>query len=247
MITLLDELSQCDHSWQDALSDQRELLCEIEAFLVEKETQGPVYPVRGNRLAALKSTSLSDVKAVIMAQDPYPTAINGEPNAMGLALSVRKGMKIPASLKNMYKELYDSLGIPSADHGDLTKWAKQGVLLLNVLLTIDEGVPKSHLKSGWREFTNAVISCVVSKSTPVVFLSFGRDSHACIPFFEEKGHPVVKTSHPSPLGARKQGKNGSFPAFLGSNCFALTNEHLRGAGCQPIDWSLENTQGELLC
>tara|TARA_B100000949_G_scaffold204581_1_gene194263 strand:- start:448 stop:1176 length:729 start_codon:yes stop_codon:yes gene_type:complete len=236
-LSLIDELRACG-AWFDALSCQHERLERIDAFLRKKETEGTVYPPRGLRLNALRHTPLNNVKAVIVAQDPYPSEDNGVPNAMGLALSVWPGVKVPASLRNMYKELERSLNIPQAEHGDLSQWAGQGLLLWNVLLTLDAGVPKSHKGTEWQAFTDAVLQCLCENNKQVVFLSFGRDSHAFSGVFEKFGNPVIKTSHPSPLGARKAAKDGSFVAFMGSGCFAQANDLLKQAGREPMNWNL---------
>jgi uracil-DNA glycosylase len=138
---LIDELKLCG-PWFDALQDQHDRLNRIDDFLLEKETCATVYPPRGQRLAALSNCSLEKVSVLVVAQDPYPGEDHGEPNAMGLALSVKEGVRLPASLKNIYKELSRSLGITPSLSGDLRPWANQGVLLWNVLLTVDAAILK---------------------------------------------------------------------------------------------------------
>lgn len=240
-MTLMDELALCG-DWFPALQHKLPLLESLERFLVEREKQCPVYPRRGERLRALRHTPLSHVKVLILAQDPYPGEDKGEPNAMGLALSVRKGVKVPASLRNMYKELALSTSFNAPSHGDLSEWSMQGVLLWNVVLTLDAGVSKSHARAGWEEFTQAVVECIAKQPDHVVFLSLGRDSHAYASLFDLPNKSVIKTSHPSPLGATKAAKDGSFPAFMRSNCFVMVNQYLVASGRPPVNWSLnENT------
>lgn len=239
-MTLMDELALCG-DWFVALQDQLPVLEALERFLVEREKSGPVYPRRGERLNALRLTPLSSVRVLMLAQDPYPGEDNGEPNAMGLALSVRKGVKIPASLRNIYKELSKSTPFQAAGHGDLSAWSRQGVLLWNVVLTLDAGVSKSHERAGWESFTQAVVRLIAEQDRNVVFLSLGRDSHAYAPILEAAGKSVIKTSHPSPLGATKSAKDGTFPSFMGSNCFVKVNEYLTASGLTPVDWSLDET------
>jgi uracil-DNA glycosylase len=239
MKSLLEELRECG-SWYDALKDYHTLLEEIDVKLLERELDNEVLPVRGQRLKALSLTPLENVKALVVAQDPYPGKDGVRPHAMGLAFSVHKEIKVPASLKNIYKELAESEGVATSHHGDLRKWAMQGVLLWNVLLSLDAGESMSHKKLGWKTFTEGVIKVVASQAEPMVFLSFGRQSHAFSYLFEESEHLVVKTSHPSPLGARKSSKDGSFVAFIGSGCFGKANSFLKKNNRTEIDWSLDD-------
>jgi uracil-DNA glycosylase len=236
-VTLLEELELCGE-WYGALSSSHDLLREIEKKLVAKEALGDVYPRRGERLAALKLTPLRSLKLLIMAQDPYPGKDGETPNAMGLAFSVRQGVKIPASLKNMHKELNadPQLKVEIPKHGDLTSWAEQGVLLWNVLLTLDAGEPMSHKKIPWGEFTQAVINVIAMNSPQLVFLSFGRESHKYAENFNSPKQRVIKTSHPSPLGWTKSAKDGSFVAFQGSRCFSIANKHLTAHHQFEIKW-----------
>ncbi len=236
---LIEELEQSS-KWFDALSAQKDRLCRIDKYLSDKEAAGAVYPKAGRRLAALVETPLDQIKSVWLAQDPYPKdhVINGEvvPAAMGLALSTLPGVPIQRSLKNMYKELGDDLGYPMPTSGDLTSWARQGVLLWNVVLTLDAGVSKSHVKSEWALFTKAVLNVANEKAPPFVFLSMGGDSHKMAEFIDTQRHRIIKTSHPSPLGARKTSKDGSFCAFMGSKCFSRINAELKSLGRSEIDW-----------
>lgn len=240
-MNLIEELEQSP-IWFDALSDQKERLRRIDRYLSDREKLGPVYPNAGNRLAALIETPLDQIKSMWLAQDPYPKdhVINGEvvPAAMGLALSTLPGVPIQRSLKNMYKELEDDLGYPMPNSGDLTSWARQGVLLWNVVLTLDAGVSKSHIKSEWSMFTEAVLNVVNEKAPPFVFLSMGGDSHKMAGLIDTQRHRIIRTSHPSPLGARKTSKDGSFCAFMGSKCFSRINTELKSLGRSGIDWRM---------
>ncbi len=188
-----------------------------------------VFPPVDLRFKAFELTPLEQVKVVLVGQDPYfrPS------QAMGLSFSVPKGVKVPPSLKNIYRELSDSGMGTVPDHGDLTHWAEQGVLMLNTALTVVEGKAGSHLKKGWLEFTQQVITLLNAQPQPIVFVAWGAFAHkVCDPM--RAPHCVIRTSHPSPLGARKG--NAQIPAFLGSDCFRAINEQLKQWGHAPIQW-----------
>ena len=185
-----------------------------------------IYPPRDDIFAALKNTSFKDVKVVIVGQDPY----HGEGEAMGLSFSVPDGIKLPPSLKNIYKELEDDLGIKPVDSGDLTKWTKEGVLLLNATLTVVKDTPNSHSKIGWDRFTDYVIKKINSKEEPVVFILWGNFARSKKEFITNPKHLVIESAHPSPFSAR----NG----FFGSKPFSKTNEFLKKNGIKEIDWNL---------
>ena len=185
-----------------------------------------IYPPKENIFAALKNTSFEDVKVVIVGQDPY----HGEGEAMGLSFSVPNGIKLPPSLKNIYKELYDDLGIKPSLSGDLTKWTKEGVLLLNATLTVVKDTPNSHSKLGWDRFTDYVIKKLNTKETPVVFILWGNFARSKKEFITNPKHLVIESAHPSPFSAR----NG----FFGSRPFSKTNEFLKKNGIKEIDWTL---------
>nr|WP_319485939.1 uracil-DNA glycosylase [uncultured Cohaesibacter sp.] len=233
MMTLLDELDACD-GWREALAGERQRLAGLEAWLAEEEQQYQVLPERGLRLNALRRTSLEDVRVVITGQDPYPGLEGSVPHAMGLSFSVPEGVKPPRSLNNIYKELADDCGLVPPPHGDLSAWAEQGVLMLNSTLTLRQGEPASHAKKGWEAFTASVLACVNQASAPVVFLAWGKHSHKLAADIDEGRHAVIRTSHPSPLGARKAGAD--FDAFIGSRCFSRANRFLREQGRGEIDW-----------
>lgn len=185
-----------------------------------------IYPPRENIYAAFKNTPYKDVKVVIVGQDPY----HGEGEAMGLSFSVPKGIKLPPSLKNIYKELEDDLGIKPSLSGDLTKWTKEGVLLLNSTLTVVKDTPNSHSKMGWDKFTDYIIKKINKKEEPVVFILWGNFARSKKEFITNPKHLVIESAHPSPFSAR----NG----FFGSKPFSKTNDYLIKNNIKPIDWDL---------
>ena len=186
-----------------------------------------VYPIKENIFAALKLTPYNKVKVVIMGQDPY----HGEGEAHGLSFSVMDGIKLPPSLKNIYKELYDDLGIVPANTGNLTKWAKEGVLLLNSTLTVVKDTPNSHSKLGWRILTDYIIKKLNEREEPIVFILWGAFARSKKEFITNKRHLVIESAHPSPFSAR----NG----FFGSKPFSKTNEFLIKNKIEPIDWDIK--------
>lgn len=191
----------------------------------EYETK-TVYPLKENIFNALKLTSYSDTKVVIMGQDPY----HGEGEAHGLSFSVQEGIKLPPSLKNIYKEMESDLGIVPSKKGDLTKWAKEGVLLLNSTLTVIKDTPNSHSKLGWDKFSDYVIRVLNEKETPVVFILWGNFARSKKSLITNSKHLVLESAHPSPFSAR----NG----FFGSKVFSKTNDFLVKNGEKPIDWKI---------
>lgn len=186
-----------------------------------------VFPARENIFQALEATELSDVRAVIIGQDPYH-----EPEqAHGLAFSVLpEQKKLPPSLKNIYKELNAELGIPVPATGYLMPWAKRGVLLLNSVLTVRMGEPRSHAKLGWQTFTDGVISLIDRQKQPVVYLLWGNDAIKKKELLKNPGHLVLTAAHPSPLSASR--------GFFGCGHFLKVNEYLRKSGSEEIDWAL---------
>lgn len=196
----------------------------------EEDAGRVIYPPRGSRLAALGLTPLEDVRCVILGQDPY----HGPGQANGLAFSVAPGVRVPPSLVNIYKELENDLGIARPAHGDLSKWARQGVLLLNNTLTVAAGQAGSHAGRGWDEITDACVAAVATSGQPTVFILWGshaRKKAARVPALGRVSHHLVLTSvHPSPLSAH----NG----FFGSRPFSQTNSFLEANGRGTIDWSL---------
>lgn len=199
------------------------------AYLAQRAAAGALmYPPRPFR--ALELTPLSDVRVVILGQDPY----HGIGQAHGLAFSVNDGVKLPPSLRNIFKELRRDLGAPPPMSGSLEPWARQGVLLLNTVLTVEEGAPASHAKRGWEELTDSLISTVARDAAPKVFLLWGAQAQAKRGLIEAAGaHLVLTANHPSPLSATR----GPAP-FMGCGHFSAANAWLRQRGLSAIDWSL---------
>lgn len=229
----------CIKSWADCLPPMKNLLDEIEVNVRHISSQELILPSFDMIFNAFKYTTFDDVSAVIIGQDPYHQTcdIDGITlnKAMGLSFSVPKGVKIPPSLKNIYKELESNFNeFVAPSHGDLTAWANQ-VLLLNSSLTVEWNKPASHVKTGWHKFTAKVVEALVLREKPVVFLSWGRHAHKITECAENTQHCVIKTSHPSPLGARKSGIG--FDAFLSSKCFLRANQFLSNNGIEPVQWS----------
>lgn len=191
--------------------------------LYDKET---IYPPKEYIFNALKLTSYKNTKVVIVGQDPY----HGEHEAMGLSFSVDKNVKIPPSLKNIYKELYDDLNIVPPTNGDLTKWAKEGVLLLNSVLTVKKDCPASHKNIGWEIMTDYIIKVLNAKETPIVFILWGNFAKSKANLITNKKHLVITSAHPSPFSCRY--------GFFGSKPFSKTNEFLEKNNLKAIDWRL---------
>ena len=192
----------------------------------EKYKNEVIYPPQNYIFNALKITSYQNTKVVIMGQDPY----HGEGEAHGLSFSVRKGIKIPPSLQNIYKELYNDLGIIPHKDGDLTKWAQEGVLLLNSVLTVVKDKPASHRNLGWELLTDYIIKILNEKKEPVVFILWGNFAKEKKKYITNPIHLVLTSSHPSPLSAN----NG----FFGSKPFSKTNDFLIKNNIKPINWQL---------
>lgn len=199
----------------------------IRAFLKQEYSTKIIYPPMHDIFNAFKFTPYNGVKAVILGQDPY----HGEGQAHGLCFSVRKGVKPPPSLVNIYKELKSDLGLRIPSHGCLTKWAEQGVLLLNTTLTVRENQANSHSKCGWQEFTDEVIKLLSQRSEPIVFLLWGGNARSKKQLIDTSRHLVLECAHPSPLSA--------FNGFFGCKHFSKTNEFLVKNGKTPIDWQIE--------
>ena len=199
---------------------------ELRAFLKNEYFSRRIYPDMHDIFNALKYTPYNSVKAVILGQDPY----HGEGQAHGLCFSVKKGVTPPPSLVNIFKELQSDLGIPIASHGELTDWAKSGVLLLNNALTVREGLPNSHRGKGWEIFTDAVISALNQRNEPIVFILWGANAKAKASLITNPIHLKLTAAHPSPLSA--------YNGFFGCKHFSKTNDFLIKNGIEPIDWRL---------
>lgn len=220
-----------DRSWREELDHAMTTpsFWELASFLEEERARATVYPPTEETFQALNLCPFDNVKVVIVGQDPYHTP----KKAHGLAFSVRKGEPLPPSLKNILQEVMNDVGIDHPTHGNLEHWARQGVLLLNTVLTVRQGEPTSHVKKGWEEFTDVVIQKLVERRDGLVFLLWGNDAAKKASIVNETIHRVIRTSHPSPLGATK-----TKSPFLGSRCFSRTNQALVEAGHEPIDWNL---------
>lgn len=203
----------------------------LGGFLQAEEDAGKrIYPPRGQRLAALDLTPLDRVKVVILGQDPY----HGAGQAHGLSFSVQPGVRVPPSLVNIYKELHSDLGLPVPAHGNLTAWARQGVLLLNAALTVEDGKPASHQGKGWEAITDAVVGAVAAKTDPCVFLLWGNHARKKAARVAGLGkgspHLVLTAPHPSPLSA--------YSGWFGSRPFSQANAFLEAKGRGAIDWRI---------
>jgi uracil-DNA glycosylase len=222
-----------DESWRTPLAGEfaQAYMQALKDFLVAEKAAGKqIYPKGAEYFRALDLTPLDKVRVVILGQDPY----HGPGQAHGLCFSVRPGVPPPPSLVNIYKEMHADLGIARARHGFLEHWARQGVLLLNSVLTVENGRAASHRERGWEKFTDAVIRLVAARPDPVVFILWGSYAPKKAAFVEDVArggrHLVLKAPHPSPLSAHA--------GFFGSKPFSRTNAFLEGQGSAPIDWQL---------
>ena len=216
-----------DPGWQAVIGDQFEqpYMKALKLFLQQQKAEGRVIYPRGSEIFnALNITAFENVRVVILGQDPY----HGPGQAHGLAFSVREGVPVPPSLKNIYKELDASLGPRPRPHGDLTGWAQQGVLLLNATLTVRDGEAGSHQNKGWEEFTDAVIRAVNDRHHNVVFMLWGSYAQKKGAFINREKHLVLAAPHPSPLSAHR--------GFLGCGHFKKANDYLAAHGRPPVDW-----------
>ena len=197
---------------------------ELQQFIAHERLVSTVFPPAQDVYAALDLTSFESTKVVILGQDPY----HGLGQAHGLSFSVRSNTPIPPSLRNIFKELFTDVAIQREQNGDLTEWARQGVLLLNTTLTVREGEPGSHQEHGWQHITDTVISALNEKPTRVVFVLWGAHARAKKTLITQTHHVVIESAHPSPLSAHR--------GFFGSKPFSQINSALEGAGLSPINW-----------
>lgn len=217
-----------NNEWDNIIGDEfsKEYYLKLRAFLKEEYANHTVYPDMYDLFSALKETSYSDVKIVILGQDPYH-----EPNqAHGMAFSVKKGVAIPPSLLNIYKELKNELGCKIPDNGYLLPWAKQGVLLLNTVLTVRAGEANSHRAKGWEIFTDRVISALNDRPDSVIFMLWGNNARQKRELITNSRHFVLEAAHPSPLSASR--------GFMGCGHFKKANELLISQLKSPIDWQI---------
>ncbi|MDO5557623.1 MAG: uracil-DNA glycosylase [Clostridia bacterium] len=207
---------------------KKEYYKKLHDFVVKEYETKTIFPPRKNIYAALKYAPYENVKVVIIGQDPY----HGEGEAHGMCFSVNPGIRIPPSLKNIYKEINRDLGCTIPNNGYLMKWARQGVLLLNAVLTVEKDKPASHQKKGWEVFTDRIIQEVNNKQTPVVFLLWGNFAKQKRELITNPKHLVLTSSHPSPFAVRY--------GFDGCSHFSKTNEFLIKNNLKPVDWQIDN-------
>lgn len=213
-------------SWKNALADEwnKDYFRQLTDFVRSRYSTRQVFPPAGKIFAAFDACPFEDVKVVILGQDPYP----GFGQANGLSFSVNPGVELPRSLRNIYKELEDDLGCKAPQSGDLSFWARQGVLLLNATLTVDAGAPASHQNHGWETFTDAAIRKLAAEREGLVFILWGAYAQRKGEFIDRSRHCVITSPHPSPLSASR--------GFFGSRPFSRANAYLQSRGETPIDW-----------
>lgn len=223
-------MSAIENDWKDALNEEfhKQYYKDLYYFIKQEYNTHVVYPSADDLFNAFSFTPLKDVKVVILGQDPY----HGEGQAHGLCFSVQRGVKLPPSLVNIYKELEDDLGCYIPNNGYLEKWARQGVLLLNTVLTVRAHTPLSHQGKGWEQFTDAVIHAVNAQDRPIVFILWGKPAQMKKKMLTNPKHLIIEGPHPSPLSA--------YRGFFGSKPFSKTNDFLKNHGVEPIDWQIEN-------
>lgn len=216
------------NDWDEILKGEfdKEYYLKLREFLKYEYFHYPVYPNMYDIFNALKYTPYSEVKAVIIGQDPY----HQPGQAHGLCFSVKKGVPIPPSLQNIYKEIYSDLGIPPANHGELISWAKSGVLMMNAVLTVRESAPNSHKNMGWEIFTDRVIELLNQREKPMVFILWGANARSKTRLITNPRHLILQSAHPSPLSA--------YNGFFGNRHFSKTNDFLASHGMEPVDWSV---------
>jgi uracil-DNA glycosylase len=218
-----------ENDWDELLKDEfkKPYYLELRQKLISEYRTQRIFPGMYDIFNAFKLTSYDSVKAVIIGQDPY----HGEGQAHGLSFSVRKGIAPPPSLVNIFKEIKDDVGIDNTGmHGELTKWAENGVLLLNSVLTVRADQARSHRNLGWEEFTSNVINLLNLREKPIVFMLWGADAKAKSALITNPQHLILKAAHPSPLSA--------YNGFFGCKHFSKANEFLKSRGIEPIDWSI---------
>jgi uracil-DNA glycosylase len=217
------------NDWSRILEEeiQKDYYLKLREWLKREYQSSDTHPSMHDLFNAFHYTAYRDVKVVLLGQDPY----HGPDQAEGLSFSVKKGIKVPPSLRNMYKELQDDIGCSIPDHGSLVKWAEQGVLLLNTVLTVEEGKAHSHRGKGWEEFTDEVIRLLNERKLPMVFLLWGKPAQSKRSLIDESRHKIITAPHPSPLSAHR--------GFFGSRPYSQANQFLKEQGMNEIDWCIE--------
>ncbi|WP_097027736.1 uracil-DNA glycosylase [Clostridium peptidivorans] len=218
------------NDWQNLLQDEfkEDYYLKLRKFLINEYETKTIYPNMYDIFNALHYTEYKDVKVVILGQDPY----HGPNQAHGLSFSVKPGVPAPPSLMNIYKELNSDVGCYIPNNGYLKKWADQGVMLLNTVLTVRAGEANSHKGMGWEHFTDKVISLLNNREEPIVFILWGKNAQSKVNIIKNSKHYIIKSVHPSPLSAHR--------GFFGSKPFSKTNKFLISISKQPIDWQIEN-------
>ena len=199
---------------------------ELQNYILDQRASHKVFPAHSDVFRAFHLTSFAALKVVLLGQDPY----HGEGQANGLSFSVSSGIPFPPSLRNIFKELEDDVGVSKPQSGDLATWAEQGILLLNTTLTVREGTPASHQNKGWETFTDEVIRCISQKKENIIFVLWGASARRKKSLIDAAKHTCIESVHPSPLSAHR--------GFLGSKPFSRINQFLRQQGATEIDWSL---------
>lgn len=217
------------NDWDEILKDEfkKEYYQRLRIFLVEEYRHHTIYPDMYDIFNALRYTAYKDVKVVILGQDPY----HGPNQAHGLCFSVKKGVTPPPSLMNIYQELHEDLGCTIPDHGELIKWCRQGVLLLNTVLTVRRGQANSHRGKGWEILSDEIIRKLNERKEPIVFLLWGRNAQEKKNLITNPSHLILACSHPSPFSAEY--------GFFGCRHFSKANTFLKSHGMEPIDWQIE--------
>jgi uracil-DNA glycosylase len=219
-------------SWQEAVGSEAQApyFAALSEFVAAERAAHQVFPPEEDTFAALQATAFQDVRVVLLGQDPY----HDDGQAHGMCFSVRPGVRVPPSLRNMYKELNADLGCTIPDHGYLTSWADQGVLLLNTVLTVRAHEAASHKGKGWETFTDAVIRAVAAREQPAVFILWGAHAKKKAALIDADRHRVIQGAHPSPLSAK---------LFMGSKPFSAANKALEELGLEPVDWQVPPLAG----
>ncbi len=225
---------QIGNEWDTLLQDefQKDYYLQLRDFLKTEYKSAPVYPPMGDIFNALKYTSYSAVKIVILGQDPY----HGVGQAHGMSFSVRPGVPMPPSLQNIFRELHDDIGIFPPQSGYLVPWAREGVLLMNTVLTVRDGQPNSHKGKGWEILTDRIISLLSEREQPIVFLLWGSNARKKKDLITAPQHLILECAHPSPLSAHR--------GFFGCAHFSQANTFLYDHGIAPVDWNVVNTKPE---
>ncbi len=223
-------MGMLENDWLEAVGEEfkKPYYAKLYKFVKEEYNTRVVYPPADDIFNALHLTPLKDVKVLILGQDPY----HNEGQAHGLCFSVKPGVPAPPSLENIYKELQDDLGCEIPNIGYLVKWARQGVLMLNTVLTVRAHQANSHQGQGWEQFTDAIIHAVNAQDRPIVSMLWGRPAQSKSSMLTNPGHLILKAPHPSPLSA--------YRGFFGCRHFSQANEFLQSHGAEPVDWQIEN-------